>query len=386
MRFGVWVLFLFLLPCRAAGGEQIVYIVSTGENRPLPLIQHTKVYAIDPDTGREHLMFSDRNLPILLLPGFAFGGLSDCAASGGSRIFARGVERSRYQGGYHTFPASVFELTGGDSGVPRKIFDIPGRYGSSNFRQLFASPSGDKVGYTNYLDTYVLVVHASNTGKILHSIQLAPILRDCFVESIGWMPNGKRLFFTAATGDEHVTSDEAYALAGSYVMNEDGSGVARLPRNIAASQPRKGYRLNSGEWPVLQGVLPDGRYLFNEYRFQQGPPYESRTFLYTVNPASRTRRDLIEARNSMRALISPSGRRVLIGGDYREGQPQSVRVLNLDTGAERRLPVDSDGPIWRAVAGWVSNYSAEGPRTEAPRGPGSQSLGSGHAPTGRTPP
>ncbi len=338
--------------------EEVVYAVTTGARQPHPNIEHTSVYALDPDTRKERLLFSDQGSPVVLLPAIPGGGIADpMIASGGKRVFARGVERTHYRGGWHTSPAAVYELVPGGSGALRKVRDITGEHGASNFRNLFVHPAGGRIGYLDYLGgEYVLFIHESDSGRLLHRVALKPIALDCYVRNIGWLPGGNRLFFTLATGDEHVTSRASYARAGSYVMNEDGTNAVRLPRAISASQPRDGFRLDPEGWPVLLGALPDGRYVFQEMQWNLRPPYVAQIFFYTADPASSARRDLLAGPrgNVVQAALAPSGRQLL----FAELQPQTreadVWILNLDAHQARRILTQPVSALSRAVAGWLA--------------------------------
>ncbi|MBI1738358.1 MAG: hypothetical protein HYR58_03840 [Acidobacteria bacterium] len=331
---------LLLLPAGVPAGENLVYSVSYGEAGKFPpRLVKTEIFAVDVNAGKPRLVFSDASADFLLLPVYRAGGEPEqVMVTGGGKIFARGVERSRYPGGWYEFPASIYELPADGSGRARKVFDIQGE---QSLRKLFVTPTGTKIGYINYLgQTQFIFIHDAATGTMLRKIDLSKIALDCFARNIGWLPDGARLFFTLETGDEHVTSRASYARVGSYVMKDDGTQPVRVPRELSAPTKRAGYSSAPDLPPVLLGALPDGRQLYKEFQWeQQGKGRRPVTFLYTVDPASKARKDYsTRAREGLFWFrVSNSGRAVAFTELLGQSDTEHVWVLDLQSGEERKI-------------------------------------------------
>jgi hypothetical protein len=147
-------------------GESVLYSVTENTvlypatNRPVPVSvteSKTEIFALDLETGKKRLVFSDGNARLQLS---AFrGGKSIVAA--GRRIFAVGVDRQDLANDPRTAGA-LYELSTDGSGSVRKVFAI------DNFSSPFVSPSGSKIGYMpgDSTETHV-VIRDTATGKLL---------------------------------------------------------------------------------------------------------------------------------------------------------------------------------------------------------------------------
>jgi hypothetical protein len=349
---GVMKRFVLLFACwlflstAAFAGDRLVYSVTTGQEGRWPRIEKTVVFALDPLQDLPRVVFSDVDADFLLMTSG-----ERLTAAAGRRVFALGVERKNYREGFPHFPAAVYELSTDGSNHARKIFDIEGENGSTNFRDLFASPSGSKIGHINNLGgKWYIILHDTATGKLLLKMDLTPIALDCFVREIAWMPDGKRLFFTLETGDVDMTSKASYARAGSYLMPDTGGVPARVASDLTAHPRRPGYQPVADTPSTLLGQLPDGRYLLSEFQWKQGPavrpPAKAVPFLYTVNSRTGSRKDYLTDTNLLPASvrISPSGRLVAYlesVGELRAGRDlidrRNVHVLDPATGKDRNL-------------------------------------------------
>jgi hypothetical protein len=112
----------FLAPA-ARAGEVVVYALTAIEARPgVPASPtqafNTKIFAVDPTTGKQRLVFSDANAAFFVLTG--------AIVSAGRRVFAEGIERSRVPTSGPAFlgPEAVYELSTDGSGRARKVFDM----------------------------------------------------------------------------------------------------------------------------------------------------------------------------------------------------------------------------------------------------------------------
>ena len=146
-RFIAW-LWVVCLAAQAGIGQALLYSQSTGDSTPFPRIARTEIWAVDVQTGNRRVVFSDANLDWILLPAYPGGGERQTMVTAAGRVFARGLPRGVYHGGWPTFPAALYELKLDGSNQGRKIFDIEGNLDTgSNFRNLFADPAGARVGY-----------------------------------------------------------------------------------------------------------------------------------------------------------------------------------------------------------------------------------------------
>jgi hypothetical protein len=330
-----------LLAPAARSEEAVLYAVTVGAMQGRPVVSKTEIFAAGAQ-GSPRLVYSDANADFLLLTSSRQSGWM---ASARGRIFALGFGRKNYTGGWPTFPAVVYEL----SSPPRKLFDIEGENGSSNFRNLFADPLGSKVAYLNYLSgKLVLTIHDTAKGTVLNKVDLSATALDCFVTAIGWTPDGHRIFFTLETGDEHVTSAASYRRAGSYAMNEDGSGIAPLPREITGHPKRPGSTADDTV-PALLGMLPDGRYVFHEFQWSPGGR-KAVHFVYALDPRTKARQDFpgVPQEDPRAFSLSPGGELAIIAAD-------TVYVLDLKTGAWRKVFTIASRPPalpWLNLVGW----------------------------------
>jgi hypothetical protein len=335
-----------LLSTATFAADKLVYSVTTGQEGRWPRIDKTDVLVLDPQGGQPRMVFSDADAEFLLMTS---GERLTAAAVG--RVFALGVNRKNYQNGFPHFPAAVYELSTDGSNHAWKIFDIEGENGTSNFRDLFVSPSGSKIGHINSLGgKWYIILHDTATGKLLLKMDLTPIALDCFVREIGWMPDGKRLIFTLETGDVDMTSEASYARAGSYLMPDTGGPAVRVASNLTAHPKRSGYQPVADTPPTLLGQLPDGGYLLSEFQWKQGPavraPAKATNFLYTVNSTTGSQKDFVANANVMLGSfhLSASGRLVSYvesHGEQRVGPDlidnRTVHVLDLTTGKDQNL-------------------------------------------------
>lgn len=327
---------LALLP--PAAGQTLLYSLTTGDSTPFPRIAKTEIFAVDVQNGDRRVVFSDAGLDWLLLPAYPGGGERQTMATAGGRIFARGLPRSSYQGGWPTYPAALYELKLDGSNQGRRIFSIEGNLETgSNFRNLFVDPAGGRAGYLNYENNKMyLYLRDTDRGALLRRWDLSRVALDCMVSNIGFLPDG-RIFFTLETGDEDSTSKASYGRVGSYVMKTDGSPPAR-----------------TGRVSNLIEHLNGGRDLY------QGPPPSS--LLYVLGPAAKSRRDYATSASGVVDFFRPSadGRLVAFLEEQRDYKPVAtiglvIRWIDLESGRERSLPPVATRPVvlpWVNLIGW----------------------------------
>jgi len=347
----------------ARAGEGLVYSISEGESRPSPYLTKTEIVSINPNSGRERVVFSDAGAEVMVLPSSPGSGQGPVIAVGGGKLIARGFERKGYTGGWPTFPAAVYELSTDGSGRTRKIFDIEGENGSSNFRNLILSPSGSLIGYINYIGGKpILSVRESAAGNLLKKVDLSPILLDGFIREIGWMPDGRTLFFTVETGDSDSTSKASNERVGSYLMKDDGSPPVRIAPTIANHPDREGYRGDPDLPPVLLGWMPDQQYLFRVDQWKiaskGGSPKRPETFLYSVDPATKTLNDFpVNLEGEVASFrLAQSGQWIAFSKLQRKNDAVEIWIADLESGSLKKifsLPTKIPALPWVNLVGWV---------------------------------
>jgi hypothetical protein len=337
---------LALLCATPLAAEKLLYSVTSGQPGRFPRIEKTEIFSVDPQDGSKRLIFSDAHADFQLIT----SGEKVMAAAEG-RIFAPGYARKTYTSGFPSFPAAIYELSTDGTNRARKILDLEGANGTSNYRQIFVNPAGSKIGHINSIGgRWHVLLHDAATGTLLLDMDLTPIALDCFVREIGWMPNGKQLFFTLETGDVDATSDASYARAGTYLMPDTGGTPQRLAAAITVRPKRAGYQPMEDTPPTLLDQLPGGEYLFSEFQWKQGGtariPAKAETFLFTTSPTGKVRNDYSLGANPQVGSVrpSPTGRRIaFITSDegHRSGPDliyeRTVRILDLETGTQKDL-------------------------------------------------
>jgi len=342
-RFIVW-LAVLLVAARAGAGQVLLYSQSTGDPTPFPRIAKTEIFAVDNQTGNRRVVFSDAGLDWLLLPAYPGGGeRQTMVASGvatGDRIFARGLPRKSYTGGWPTFPAALYELKLDGSNQGRKIFDIEGNLDTgSNFRSLFADPAGARVGYLTYENGKpYLYLRETRGGTLLRRVDLSRTTLDCLISSIGFLPDGQQIFFTLDTGDDDATSKASFGRVGSYVMKTDGSAPVRTARTSNLVAPLSGSR------NLYAGRAPS-------------------SFLYVIDSATKVRRDYATSATGVLDFfrLSVDARTLAFLEEQRSYEPIAtislvIRWIDLGSGREGSLPPILTKPVvlpWVNLIGWI---------------------------------
>lgn len=336
-----FIIWLAVLPLAGGtgAGQALLYSLSTGDSTPFPRIAKTEIFAVDVETGNRRVVFSDAGLDWILLPAYPGGGERRTMVTAGGRIFARGFPRKSYSGGWPTFPAALYELKLDGSNEARKIFDIEGNLETgSNFRNLFADPAGTQVGYLTYENGKLyLYLRETGRGTLLRRDDLSRITLDCLVTNIGFLPDGRRIFFTLDTGDDDATSKASFGRVGSYVMKTDGSPPVRTERVANLVAPLSGGRnLYAGRFPS--------------------------SFLYMTGPATKSRRDYATSATGIPDFFhaTADGRLVAFIEEQRSYQPVAtislvIRWVDLGSGREQGLLPVSTKPVvlpWLNLIGW----------------------------------
>ncbi len=335
----------------------LLYAVSSGAPGKWQPTQ-TEIFALDPESQASRPVFSDAGEGFLLLPPLRSGIPGTLLVTNGTRVFGFGRTRG---GGQADDAGALYEISTDGSNRAREVCRVLGQQRAP--RNVFVSPLGDKIGYINDIRArWVLFIHETTGGRLLHEIPLEPILLDGFVRTIGWMPDNERIFLTGEIGDVHVTSEESYPRAGSYVMREDGGDVQPVPDAVDGATVRQGFRALDDTPPSMLGVLPDGRYLFAELQFGSGGR-TPRTFYYAADPVTGTRADLpgsgdvLASSSFYWSKLSPRDGRMLAFSAV-DPDGEVVWVLDLHTGASTRVmthPAEPLGFPYLTIIGWYEH-------------------------------
>lgn len=363
----------------ARAGQSVLYSITTSEaHSVIPVTKtqvfKTEIFAVDPDTGKQRLIFSDANAPFFLLPGGLRGGI----VAAGGRIFAEGIEPVQSAAGTPRFdpgaPAALYELATDGSGQARKLFDMRrGEQGANCTNLAFFNSSGSEFGgISNIGGKFYLVVCDTATGKLLRKSELkyGSVERLGWrfgsVATIGWLPDDKRIFFTIDLAGD---SPEAWwttpnSPVGTYVLDENADTAERLAPEAALHPKIAGQEPSNDSPAVLIGMLPDGGYLLQDY--ESGPSCNG-ACLYELDLARKTQKifPLHVDGDPGSFHLSRSGDRLALTATHRE-YPKfntiSVWVLELGSNKQWKLlsfpPQDqargTDGP-WSNVIGWLGN-------------------------------
>jgi hypothetical protein len=378
------------LTARAQSGQSLLYSVTTSEaNSGIPFYKtqvfKTEIFAVDPQTGKQRLIFSDANFPFFLLPG---GGMQGGIVAAGGKIFAEGILPVETLAHTPHFdpgaPAAIYELATDGSGQVRKVFDMGSAEQRVNIGSLFFNYSGTEFGNINYVaGKWYLFVHDTETGKLLRKSELIA-WKFGYVENIGWMPDDKRIFLTfdMSGDDPEAWWTTPNSPVGTYVLGDAGTAERLAPE--ALLHPKISGMQPSNDSPALFiGTLPDGGYLLQDY--QSGPRGDSDTCLYEPGLANNAHACLYEldlAKKTQRIFplhvdgvpgnfhLSPARNRLVFTATKVEYQKKptfeatsmvSVWVLDTQSGKEWKVisfpPNSKTRPVgpWFNLIGWLAH-------------------------------
>jgi hypothetical protein len=344
----------------------VVYAIGTSATQPGASVSKTpvfktEIFAVDPETGKQRLVFSDANAPFFLLTG--------AIAAAGGRIFADGIERnSLAKPAFYLGPEAVYELSTDGSGQARKVFEMESGEQRVDFNSLFFNSAGSEIGNIRFVDgTAYLFIRDTETGKLLRKSALIG-WRFGTGEKIGWMPDDKRIFFTEARPDGGPDTwwTTPGSLVGTYVLDENGTAERLAPE--AELHPKiAGLRASKESPAFLIGRLPDGGLLLHDY---QGGPAGDGVYLYELDLARKTQKifPLQAEGNADDFHLSRSGDRLAFAGMRKQSLKQfqiaaisSVWLMELKSGQQRRLlsfppQVETQGVgNWINLIGWLDD-------------------------------
>jgi hypothetical protein len=334
------ILFAILAFCGPAKAEEkLVYAVVYKASDYTAI--RTDIFSMDPKTGDRKLVFSDDKAAIILsqqLYNF------DYPLLGGNKILAHACQRGT-GGNPLGSTRGLYELSTDGKNSFRKI---AAQSDDGPFKGAFINREGTLIGslYWQKMHQY-LFINDAKSGKLVNKICVDSIFLDCYASSIGWVPDGKGIYFTLEVGDADMTSDESYKITGSYIMDLTSGNMTKLPREDSLEKIGIATR--------LMGFMPNGDMIF--YRYKD---------LFIMRAGKDAQLDSISfsAVNSMPAYwadirISPSGKNIaaakkmLSAGETTNG----IWIKDLEKGSERMLfslPSDQFNGPFLGLVGWLS--------------------------------
>jgi len=376
---------------RAQSRESVVYSVTT-RNTPSGLatdktqLSKTEIFALDPETGKQRLVFSDADSPLFLMP----GGGQRIGASGaaGGRIFAEGVLVMQPPLRHTPYfdpgaAAAIYELSTDGSGQARKVLDLGSNQPRADFSDLFLNSSGTELGNLNHPDNdhWYVVIHDTAAGKLLQKSEL--VVGGLGVPArIGWMQDDKRIFFAVdiAGDDPEAFWTTPNSPVGTYVLDASAGTTARLAPEASLHPKIAGLEPSNDLPATFIGSLPDGGYLLWDH--QRGPSGDSGTCvnepssdmlacLYELDFAKKTQRIFPLPRDGAPwdFHLSPSGNLLVFTATKVEYQRQpkftarsTVSVWVLDLQSSKAWKVISFPPTeevrgresWVNLIGWLA--------------------------------
>jgi hypothetical protein len=355
MRKSSWlytILLLSTLILPAMAGESLVYCV-TYKGQAFTTLK-TEISEADAETGTSRLLFSDEHTPIQIIERpYAF----HWPVSAANHLFAHAMMRDKSP----DFPgnADLYELSSDGSNRFRKVAPIAPI--DESLGDIFVNPAGTRIGYlARKKEKQYLFVHDAASGALLRQTDVTHIFLDCFASAIGWLRDG-RMFLSLETGDDDVTSEESYHRVGSYVMDEDGQHLTKLPK----LQALEGFLPPTVNRVI--GALPKGELLVETVQQKVGaqPRREQPLIADVAIDPGTWRIGTVGFRTSklegsgirLSYTLSPSGRYMgvaqVVSGSKDTSWP--VWIRDLQTNSERQvltIPIKGmDGPFV-GVVGW----------------------------------
>ncbi len=168
--------------------------------RDIPKARVTRLFAVDPSSGKSALVFSDETLPIMVLNRYggtesALYGIVVTRPSRRSAIALAGNRLGSKYGAVDT--ASLYELSLDGSNAIRRIADVEAMV-------VFAISRDDaRVAYFLYRPQR-LVIRSTDSGKVTGQIDLEGP-EFAALPSLSWSPDGSALLVPRWPGPEHDT-------------------------------------------------------------------------------------------------------------------------------------------------------------------------------------
>ncbi len=167
----------------------------------IPKARVTRLFAVDPSSGKSTLVFSDETLPVMVLNRYGGGELAlyGIVATRPSRRSAIALVGKRSGSGNGTLDtASLYELSLNGSNAIRRIADI------EDMIVFAVSRDGARIAYFLYHHPQRLVIRSTDSGKVAGQIDLEG-REFANLPSLSWSPDGSVLLVPRWPGPEHET-------------------------------------------------------------------------------------------------------------------------------------------------------------------------------------
>jgi len=166
----------------------------------IPKVHVTRLFSVDPSSGKETLVFSDETLPVMILnrEGSGETALYGIVATNPTQHNAVALGGLRPGPGEKPRPApSLYELSLDGSNAMRKISDVEAMIAFA------VSRDGEQIAYFLYHPNR-LVIRSTGSGKVTREISLEGN-EFADLPSLSWSPDGAAVLIRRWSGPEHET-------------------------------------------------------------------------------------------------------------------------------------------------------------------------------------
>ena len=285
----------------------------------IPKVHVTRLFSVDPSSGKETLIFSDETLPLMILnrDGGGETALYGIVATDPSRRKAIALAGVRPAAGEGPNPApSLYELSLDGSNAARKISDVEALV-------VFAvSRDGEEIAYFRYRPNRV-VVRSTRFGKISREINLEG-REFAGLPRLSWSPDGSAVLIPRWPGPGHETEYDLAHIPEARIEKTEirGNVYSFLPKSDRVLGVRLTYdKSNASPLRQFFSMALSGRDAVNLL--------------------------LPQCRESWHAEVSPDERLIAFPCN------QGIVIGALATGDEKKS--EREVPVGRAeVIGWIA--------------------------------
>jgi len=327
-----------------------------------------EIWSISLRDGKRTLLFSDENMGFEISP--AIGGYA--VDSSRNVAYVRAVERTweapptRATPGVYETPKGVYEIALDGSNHFRRLFDA-----TQNMSAALVNAAGTRAAFWGWEDKggYFLYLRELPSGNLLTRVNITKVLKahcgDCLPEDVGWLADGKRLFFTMEEGEDDSadTDDDTTSAAaeptgtpaakqapldvtGTRIISEQGEDLGSFPPH-AGEMHSPDYKREISITPYLVGETPNGTYVFRDYGEKNGPQPQAPAVLdgilvFTGADFKPHKQIPLGKRFGSAFALAPDGNLLAFVEDRQLSDYKTERHIwarNLQTGEEKELLV-----------------------------------------------
>ena len=316
-----------------------------------------EIYSISVADGKHSLLFSDEGMHLEIR---AWG-----TVSGGAKAYTTGVWRERRttpNPGFYS-DEGIYELTLDGSNRFRKIAD------DQKQGRPVLNRQGTKAALVSWEnDKFAVSIYAVPDWKLLAAWDFGKLVQThcpaCTPTSYGWLADGNRLYVELVVAGEDDDDSANANHPGTYILSGEGADLGAIPPQTGAFQVPGYFHPNFLERQFV-GQLPDGRYLFLDYRVKQGNhPAQTEPFLLISGLEAKLQK-YFPLKFPVGGYISPSGKYLAYlerrqTPDYRS--EIHLWVKDLESGEEKELlatpppnpPTSPEPNVALSVLGWIN--------------------------------